>query len=343
MSKKIFALTVCALLVSSVSAANASSTFGRQYIDAKNEVTTVDGPTTSDADNATLYRSNVNAAVAAQVQQQSHLLSHPVNSVPANFGQSYIDAKNEQQAHTIGEHLDAPSHIVSEPGAHLDATSHVAIEPGSHLDSSSADRKASQRAEGEARIAAERIRTNSQVSALQQAEGEAKVIANQRRTASQQANPEQSVLDVRSDLAASQAAIDANSQAVADANQNLAANRQALAESNQRVAANSKAIADQDQKISSLSKHYDDLNKTVNDNRKDASAGIAGVAAMANIPQVTQGQTFAVGAGVGNHDSESALAVGASARINDNWVVKASVSDDTQSNFTVGAGASYGW
>lgn len=67
------------------------------------------------------------------------------------------------------------------------------------------------------------------------------------------------------------------------------------------------------------------------------------MAAMANIPQVIQGQTFSVGAGVGTTDSESALAVGFSARATEHVVVKASVSDDTQQNFVVGGGVSYGW
>ncbi|WP_367281612.1 YadA-like family protein [Enterobacter hormaechei] len=42
-----------------------------------------------------------------------------------------------------------------------------------------------------------------------------------------------------------------------------------------------------------------------------------------------QGQTFAVGAGVGNTDGESALAVGFSARATENVVVNAFVSNDT--------------
>ncbi|MFU0967050.1 YadA C-terminal domain-containing protein [Kluyvera ascorbata] len=88
---------------------------------------------------------------------------------------------------------------------------------------------------------------------------------------------------------------------------------------------------------------FEDLKNKVDDNRQRASAAISGVAAMANIPQVIQGQTFAVGAGVGTTDGESALAVGLSARAAEHVVVKASVSDDSQQNFVVGAGASYGW
>lgn len=128
---------------------------------------------------------------------------------------------------------------------------------------------------------------------------------------------------------------------------NTQANRQAMNATNQRVAANSAELADHESRISSLesstSSKFADLNKEVNDNRKRASAGIAGVAAMANIPQVIQGQTFSVGAGVGTADSEQALAVGFSARATENTVVKASVSNDSQHNFVAGAGVSYGW
>ena len=125
------------------------------------------------------------------------------------------------------------------------------------------------------------------------------------------------------------------------------ANRQALDATNKRVAQNTADIANHEQRIQTLESQtnskFADLNKQIDDNRKRASAGIAGVAAMANIPQVLEHQTFAVGAGVGNTDGESALAVGFSARASQNTVIKASVSNDTQHNFVVGAGVSYGW
>jgi hypothetical protein len=59
-------------------------------------------------------------------------------------------------------------------------------------------------------------------------------------------------------------------------------------------------LADHESRITNLesntNKRFSDLNDRVNDNRKRASTGIAGVAAMANIPPVLQGQTFNVGA-----------------------------------------------
>ncbi|HBB4997359.1 TPA: YadA-like family protein [Escherichia coli] len=131
------------------------------------------------------------------------------------------------------------------------------------------------------------------------------------------------------------------------ANQNIEANRQASIATNKRVAANTAQLANHEQRITTLeqntSARFSDLNKQIDDNRKRASAGIAGVAAMANIPQVLEHQTFAIGAGAGNTDGESALAVGFSARASQNTVVKASVSNDTQHNFVVGAGVAFGW
>ena len=65
--------------------------------------------------------------------------------------------------------------------------------------------------------------------------------------------------------------------------------------------------------------------------------------AQANIPQVLNGQTFAVGAGVGGYDGENAVAVGVSFRASQNVTVKATVSDDTEQNVGYGAGLSVGW
>ena len=131
------------------------------------------------------------------------------------------------------------------------------------------------------------------------------------------------------------------------ANANIEANRQASAATNKRVAANTAAIANHEARITSLeqqtSKGFRDLKRQIDDNKKDANAGIAGVAAMANIPQVTSNQDFSVGAGVGFRGDEQAVAVGFSVRASQNVVVKASVAGDTQQSWTAGAGVSYGW
>lgn len=119
------------------------------------------------------------------------------------------------------------------------------------------------------------------------------------------------------------------------------------ASTNKTVASNSRTIENHEQRLQDLEAkdtvNFGKLQNEVNENRQRASAAISGVAAMANIPQVIQGQTLAVGAGVGTTDGESALAVGFSARAAEHVIVKASVSDDSQQNFVVGGGVAYGW
>lgn len=73
-----------------------------------------------------------------------------------------------------------------------------------------------------------------------------------------------------------------------------------------------------------------------------SAAGIAGVAAMANIPEVNSHQTFSLGVGVGGFDGQQAVAVGASARINNNVTVKASVAANNE-EVVWGAGTAIGW
>ncbi|ECZ5235293.1 hypothetical protein AH156_20075 [Salmonella enterica subsp. enterica serovar Enteritidis] len=136
-------------------------------------------------------------------------------------------------------------------------------------------------------------------------------------------------------------------QRVTAVNQRLDAAKKEREATNQTVAKHTAELADHENRISDLeaknSVNFGKLKNEVEQNRKRASAGIAGVAAMANIPQVTADQNFSIGAGVGNTDGESALSVGFSARASQNIVVKGAVSNDTQHNFVVGAGVSYGW
>ena len=136
-------------------------------------------------------------------------------------------------------------------------------------------------------------------------------------------------------------------QRAADLDIRIAQQKADQAKTNSTVAAHSAQLADHEKRISSLESQTNDrlgdLKNQIDDNKRNADAGIAGVAAMANTPQVTESQTFAVGAGVGTREGESAIAVGFSARASKNVVVKASVAGDTQQSWTVGAGVSYGW
>jgi autotransporter adhesin len=66
---------------------------------------------------------------------------------------------------------------------------------------------------------------------------------------------------------------------------------------------------------------------------------------MANIPQVDQNKTFAVGVGLGNFQSQTALALGVSYRVAPNAVIKASASTTNADRKTTvyGVGAGFSW
>lgn len=84
------------------------------------------------------------------------------------------------------------------------------------------------------------------------------------------------------------------------------------------------------------------LDRDVRKNKKRADAGIASVAAMANIPQVYISGKSGVGVGIGHKHGQSALAVGYSrASDNGHHIIKLSAGIDTQKDVTVGAGYMY--
>lgn len=97
-----------------------------------------------------------------------------------------------------------------------------------------------------------------------------------------------------------------------------------------------------DAKVNANTKAIRKLDRDVRKNRKRADAGIASVAAMANIPQVYISGKSGVGVGVGHKHGQSALAVGYS-RASDNGkhIIKLSAGIDTQKDVTVGAGYMY--
>lgn len=97
-----------------------------------------------------------------------------------------------------------------------------------------------------------------------------------------------------------------------------------------------------DAKVNANTKAIHRLDRDVRKNRKRADAGIASVAAMANIPQVYLSGKSGVGVGVGHKHGQSALAVGYSrASDNGHHIIKLSVGIDTQKDVTVGAGYIY--
>ncbi len=73
-----------------------------------------------------------------------------------------------------------------------------------------------------------------------------------------------------------------------------------------------------------------------------AHAGIASVAAMANVPQIADGKIFSLGMGYGRFEDQNAFAVGGQARVNNYINLKASVGQSND-NSTVGAGVGLSW
>lgn len=94
-----------------------------------------------------------------------------------------------------------------------------------------------------------------------------------------------------------------------------------------------------DAKVNANTKAIHRLDRDVRKNRKRADAGIASVAAMANIPQVYISGKSGVGVGVGHKHGQSALAVGYSrASDNGHHIIKLSAGIDSQKDVTIGAG-----
>jgi hypothetical protein len=88
----------------------------------------------------------------------------------------------------------------------------------------------------------------------------------------------------------------------------------------------------------------------VNVQQMDAvKQGIAGVAAMNNIPSLESGKQFNLGIGFGGFDRETSFAIGGNARVTDNFVIKASAgrgfgaNDSNISTTTWGVGGALSW
>lgn len=114
-----------------------------------------------------------------------------------------------------------------------------------------------------------------------------------------------------------------------------------------QVNTHEKQLVNHETRLSGLEKstneNFSHLRNEIDRNKKDNEAAIAGVAAMANIPQVLEHQKFNIGAGIGAHGNQQAIAVGFSARVSNEAVTKFSISADTRSGVSAGAGFSYGW
>ena len=136
-----------------------------------------------------------------------------------------------------------------------------------------------------------------------------------------------------------------NGEAVYTVDANIETNHLATkAEVNKRIGAINDRIDGVEGKVAQNTKAIRKLDRDVRKNRKRADAGIAAVAAMANIPQVYLPGKSGVGVGVGHKHGQSALAIGYS-RTSDNahHIIKLSAGVDSQKDVTVGAGYMYQW
>jgi autotransporter adhesin len=85
------------------------------------------------------------------------------------------------------------------------------------------------------------------------------------------------------------------------------------------------------------------VQQNINDTARAAYSGVAMAGALAGLPQVEQGKTFQVAAGVGNYAGYSAIAIGASARLTQNTIVKVGASATDGAHVLVNAGVGYSW
>ena len=87
-----------------------------------------------------------------------------------------------------------------------------------------------------------------------------------------------------------------------------------------------------------------DIHNRIDDLEDNTNAGIAGAIAQGSIPQVTRPGATGIGVGGGYFGGQNALAVGFSALTDSgNWVIKGTISGNTQGKLGVGAGALYQW
>ena len=136
-----------------------------------------------------------------------------------------------------------------------------------------------------------------------------------------------------------------NGEAVYTVDANIETNHLATkAEVNKHIGAINDRIDGVEGKVAQNAKAIRKLDRDVRKNRKRADAGIAAVAAMANIPQVYLPGKSGVGIGVGHKHGQSALAIGYS-RTSDNahHIIKLSAGVDSQKDVTIGAGYMYQW
>ncbi|MFD4837430.1 YadA family autotransporter adhesin [Achromobacter sp. NPDC058515] len=94
--------------------------------------------------------------------------------------------------------------------------------------------------------------------------------------------------------------------------------------------------------LSRLDSRLDQTNRAVANVARNAYSGIAATTALTMVPEVDQGKNFALGMGMSTYRGYQAIALGASARVNDRVRLKAGVGVSS-GGATAGVGASMQW
>lgn len=92
----------------------------------------------------------------------------------------------------------------------------------------------------------------------------------------------------------------------------------------------------------SMNSRFNSVEQQMNKNADRANAGIASVAAMANIPY-TDNTRFSMGLGAGNYRNGNAMAFGGQLRLENNVNLRTSVSWNSEDSAVYGAGVAFGF
>jgi len=109
---------------------------------------------------------------------------------------------------------------------------------------------------------------------------------------------------------------------------------------NTRTTSNTSALGFLNTTNASNAARMDAIDQRVSMNYEHAKAGIASAVAMANMPNLSANKNFALAVGLGRYSNQSALSIGANARLTNSIVGRVSMSQDNFSR-AFGAGASY--
>ena len=109
---------------------------------------------------------------------------------------------------------------------------------------------------------------------------------------------------------------------------------------NQNVAENTNQIKHINNTLNHYNTRINNLEKTVHENRKRASAGTASAMAMSSIPYLDYAK-YSFGMGVASYDGEAAMSMGLEFRMGDNGRFRIQGSYDTQNKAGVGVGMAF--